>query len=104
MFTMVLYACATQLRVPTEADAQRGAARWASYDSLQLYAGYKKYITKCSSCHSLYKPEQFTLDKWASLYPEMAQDARLDSSEKELVWKYIVVMQESKLYQDHQSN
>jgi len=88
-------ACAPQLKAPTALDAQRASYRWPHYSIKHLAEGHQLYIIKCSSCHSLYKPTDFTEEKWNKLYPEMSMEARLDSAQHHLILNYLVVMSDT---------
>ena len=87
-----LCACAARLSPPTADDAKRGSSRWAGYGVKEISSGHRLYILKCSSCHSLYRPEAYSEKAWNDLFPEMAEEARLENDEGDLILKYLLVM------------
>ncbi len=92
VLTVLLMACGSALRTPTEADARRGAVLWAGYGLRDLSEGHRLYILKCSSCHALYRPQELAGQDWQRLFPEMSGKARLTESEGDLILKYLLVM------------
>jgi hypothetical protein len=93
LFAIVfLVACSAQLKVPTSHDAERGYVRWGNYDSLQLASGFSIYKNNCGRCHNLHLPKEFSEEQWNNIIPKMTFKAKLDSSQTELVHRYILVM------------
>ena len=88
----LLAACAGQLRIPTEYDAARGAARWDCYDLSELQRGRELYVLKCGSCHALHLPEELSETDWSAVFPEMREEAKLDDAQSGLILKYLLVM------------
>jgi hypothetical protein len=89
---MLLYACASALRVPTETDAERGRTNDADVTLLSLHEGHKLYINNCSGCHHLYLPESYTPAQWDSLFPEMAEEAHLNEKDARMIFTYLKTM------------
>jgi hypothetical protein len=85
-------ACASQLRRPTAADAKRAAEAWPGYALDRLREGHRQYILKCSSCHPLHRPGEYSPAQWARVFPEMREKAHLDSSQSDLILKYLTIM------------
>ncbi|HET8963775.1 MAG TPA: hypothetical protein VFM99_07755 [Chitinophagales bacterium] len=56
-----------------------------------LITGRNLYISKCASCHSLYLPTQYTLHEWEINVNEMEEKAKLNSTQKELIFNYLVL-------------
>lgn len=55
-----------------------------------VWAAAKKiYDARCSSCHALHAPDQFTANQWPGVLRTMARNASLNPSEKELVTQYL---------------
>lgn len=82
------------LPVPDENDAVRARQRWNQYDLAQLQQSHHLYVNKCGGCHTLYLPSYFKADKWSSVVDEMADDAKLNAKEKEMILNYLIVMSE----------
>jgi hypothetical protein len=81
---MAVFACSQTLYKPTFADSQKTGV---SLDTLAL--GRKIYVNNCSSCHNLFKPEQFTIKKWEQEMPTMEKKAKISDHEATLIMKYI---------------
>ena len=52
--------------------------------------GYVLYKTNCSSCHSLYIPDQFTISQWEKILPVMFERAKISSlQDRQLINDYL---------------
>lgn len=89
---LLILGCASPLLVPTEHDAERARVQWPTATLSSLSEGQQLYVSKCGSCHYLYRPHQFAAEKWVEEMDEMAGRAKLTSSEKERVLVYLVTM------------
>lgn len=56
----------------------------------KLIAGRTLYVQKCSSCHNLYLPERFSDEKWDKKLDTMQVRAKIDNSERQLIYHYII--------------
>jgi mono/diheme cytochrome c family protein len=81
--------CAGQLHVPVEADAARASQRWPGTTLADLQRGRGLYVNHCSSCHTLYRPEQYPADKWRGLVGEMTERAKLSADQVETIVRYL---------------
>ncbi|HXH17473.1 MAG TPA: hypothetical protein VNJ07_00190 [Chitinophagales bacterium] len=95
LISAVLSGCAAMLHAPAEADVATASQHFPgiTYESLQK--GYHLYVTKCSGCHRLYEPSEHTGEQWRKLLPEMAERAKLNDEEQDLIYKYLMTMTES---------
>ena len=75
--------------LPAESDTLKTAAFPGSPTFADLKSGYKLFVTNCSGCHSLYKPDSRTREHWNQVLPEMFSRTQLDSAECRLVKNYI---------------
>ncbi|MBP7400697.1 MAG: hypothetical protein KA954_13990 [Chitinophagales bacterium] len=82
----LLVRCSSALYMPVAADE---VISGNSLDS--LITGRNLYISKCASCHSLYLPKQYTLHQWEINVEEMEEKAKLNSTQKELIFNYLVL-------------
>lgn len=57
------------------------SAIWAAAQSL--------YASRCSTCHALHNPEEFSADQWPGILTPMAQRAGLSKQEKQLITQYL---------------
>lgn len=47
------------------------------------------YSTRCSACHALHKPSEFTVNQWPKILQTMTKNAALQPAEAALVTQYI---------------
>lgn len=53
--------------------------------------GYKFYVGKCSGCHRLHYPNEYTAVKWKPILSEMFLKAKLtEDKQKQLISGYLV--------------
>lgn len=90
VIVLVICKCSSALYNPTTADAQNSGT---SLDS--LIAGRKTYIESCSSCHSLYLPEQYTKREWIIIMDSMQTKSNLTEEQKKIILKYLVTKSKS---------
>jgi hypothetical protein len=81
---IILTACVASLYIPTERDAQK-----LNIPLDELQKGRKLYINSCSSCHNLHLPSAYTKQEWWKHLNNMQLRAKIDSSQKELIAKYL---------------
>ena len=86
ILVLVLCGCTTALYVPTEYDALE-----QNISLNTLKTGRELYIYKCGSCHNLYLPDKYTRQEWIPIMDKMQKRAKIDSSQKDLILKYIDV-------------
>lgn len=56
----------------------------------RVVAGYKLYKSKCSGCHGLHSPEEYTAAQWNKNLEEMFPKAKLsDDASKSLIRDYL---------------
>ena len=92
-FIVFATACtATKLITPSQADADRGSQKFQGYTLSQLDQGKAIYESHCNKCHRYKVPQSRDETKWDKVIPEMAKKAKLNSSEEDLVLKYVVTM------------
>ena len=55
-----------------------------------LRAGSRAYIQRCSGCHALHKPSQFTVQQWHPILIKMFEKAKVrDSTTKVRITDYL---------------
>ena len=78
-----ILACSSTLYQPTSenvSDPER---------LVELQEGRKLYVANCSSCHNLYKPQKFTLEKWAHEMDEMKMEAKITDQQASSILQYL---------------
>jgi hypothetical protein len=79
----VLIACKTVLYMPVESPGR------TSEEARELSLGRAAYISKCSSCHTLYRPEKYTPAEWKSQVERMSDRSKMTKDEEVQVVKYL---------------
>ncbi len=100
--SVVLFAaCGTvKLPAPSQADANKGAAKYPGYSLADLANGKAAYEKTCTSCHKLKSPASKKASQWEKIVPEMAAKAKkkahgnevISSKEQETILHYLVAM------------
>jgi hypothetical protein len=70
--------------MPTETDSKQYNIPLDS-----LINGRALLINKCSSCHNLYLPTQYTKQEWLPIIDKMQKRAKIDNSQKEIITSYL---------------
>ncbi|CAM5789480.1 hypothetical protein CCAE64S_02393 [Castellaniella caeni] len=60
----------------------------ASQDTV-WHAAITLYSARCSACHALHKPTEFTANQWPGILEIMAKNAALQPPEKALITQYL---------------
>ncbi|HMT74840.1 MAG TPA: hypothetical protein PKA77_12290 [Chitinophagaceae bacterium] len=82
---------ATQHLQPADADLALAQQRVPGITITELKNGYKLYINKCSACHKLHNPNEYTAVKWKPILAEMFAKAKLtEDDSKLLISNYLV--------------
>jgi len=92
MIISLIASCAGSLPEPTPADAELAEKRWPGTDINFLQHGRKLYISKCSGCHSLYKPGLYTTAQWDTIMVTMSKKAKLNTNQYEDIQRFLTVM------------
>lgn len=93
---ILLAGCAAPLIEPTQQDATRASARWEGTDLNALIEGKKLYTQHCGNCHKLFRPAQFTEEKWLHELPKMKTKASIGEPQIKLIEHYLLTMREVK--------
>lgn len=99
LVSIVLLACSPKLAktsvnssTPTQADADRAAAKWEGTTLENLNSGKTLYEANCGKCHALPAISSRNEEGWNKIVPPMAQKARLSSESENYILKYVVTM------------
>ncbi|CAN5405277.1 hypothetical protein BH09BAC1_BH09BAC1_22540 [soil metagenome] len=94
----LLVGCASYKAImPTQVDADKGAATYTGYTLAELNQGKTLYEAKCGNCHGLKKPSSKTQEQWQQIVPRMAVKANkrgevINAHDQELILKFLVTM------------
>jgi len=78
-----VFSCTSALYFPSESGLN-GEATLS-----ELKEGRKLYIRNCGGCHTLYLPGAYKPEEWQYWMRQMESRVKLDSTEKELILKYV---------------
>jgi hypothetical protein len=68
-------------KVPSAALVPNVGVVWTSGESF--------YGQRCSTCHTLHSPTQYTVNQWPSLVADMAHNAALSTAQEDLIVSYL---------------
>jgi hypothetical protein len=80
---------------PVASEVAIAQAHWQGITLDNLNQGYSIFDDKCTDCHGVKKPQDFTADEWNSIMPKMGRKAKLDSTQYALVFHYILTKREA---------
>ena len=70
-------------------DEKWASERWPGTTMSDLARGHDVFVSRCSSCHSLPRPEIKSPDEWDGVLDEMAARAKLSTQDRTLVNRYL---------------
>ncbi len=88
-FAILLAGCISSIPIVSEIDVSKAQVQWSGVTLEQLRSDRELYIIKCSGCHSLYKPDQYSDAEWNSILPKMNIKSKLNSVESEQIKRYL---------------
>jgi len=93
-FASLLAACASGLREPTAADAERLRARYADASLAELSHGRDRYVARCAGCHALKSPDSVAPARWRAEVQHMREKfgVVLGKGEGEALVRYLEAM------------
>ncbi len=88
--------CAT-VEVPRamEADVRRAGVSWPGTSLADLHHGRELFLARCTGCHQPIQPRKLNRGEWPAQVAEMKDRAHLDTTEADLVVRYLVTMAEA---------
>ena len=90
----VLAACAGQIPRATPQQIQLAAQQWPGVTSAALDEGRSRYISRCSACHTLYRPREYTRAEWPSIVERMQKEGDISDQDKEKILQYLLALSE----------
>ena len=88
----VIAGCMAAALAPvTPAQESLAASRWPDMRVGDLARGRELDVRRGSGCHPLVLPAAHGLDRWRTVLDTMAVRARLDSAQREAVWRYLQI-------------
>lgn len=85
----VVLACSAALDHPTPRDAEWAQQEWPGTTVQDLAHGRALYVDKCSSCHNLHLPSEYSPEEWKGYVAYMVVEAKLTPDEQETIARYL---------------
>ncbi len=83
---LIAYGCKSSFYVPTEQQAVQ------YHQTLgELISGRQLYLSKCSSCHNIYLPDNYSQTQWKNILDKMQERSKISDTEKEKIFNYLLV-------------
>lgn len=92
--TILLAYCSSHRYIPSSWEIQLAQKQWEQADSTYLSKGNQLYELKCSGCHYLYIPKNYSVEQWKKILPEMRNKAKLSNEEYEKIKVYLLTRSE----------
>ncbi|MGE5352916.1 MAG: hypothetical protein ACM3S2_18085 [Ignavibacteriales bacterium] len=86
---LFIMSCASSVPEPSAQQLQWASDKWPGVGVKDLSEGREMYIEKCSGCHSLKVPSDYSEEEWAPVFKKMSRKAKLTEAENEKIWRYI---------------
>ena len=94
---LLIYACSPKVGIGAmRPDPVQVPPRIASASEevnplpVELEEGKSMYENRCSKCHDLYKPTDFTKEQWVPIMKKMQIKAKIDNAQRIKIYNYIV--------------
>jgi hypothetical protein len=85
----------TPTLAPTTADVTIAQSHWQGTTIDQLKQGYDMFMDKCTSCHGIKNPQDYSEDDWNTIMPKMARKSKITQEQSDLIFHYILAKRES---------
>jgi hypothetical protein len=96
VLSLTIICChSTSYLIPSQADVPIAQTHWQTASLDELNKGYSIYADKCTNCHDMKNPKDFSADDWTNHYmPSMGKKAKLNDIEYQLVLHYVLTKRE----------
>jgi cytochrome c5 len=98
IMALIVSSCATKM-VITQADADRGAAKFPGYTLADMQKGKDLFDKHCGACHGLPKPGSRDEAGWNQILPPMVKKTNgkagstvIDAQGEESIRRYLITM------------
>ena len=82
-------ACSAALDHPTPQDAEWAQREWPGTTVEDLAHGRALYVDKCSSCHNLHLPSEYSPEEWKGYVAYMVTEAKITREEERAIARYL---------------
>lgn len=87
---LIAAGCSASLPVPFDGDRGSRIYQGSSVSTEELRTDREVYIRKCSGCHGLYLPEEYSRERWQEVLPGMNEKARVTEQEALRIERYLL--------------
>lgn len=96
MLALFLSSCSSLPEVSEKSLVQAGLNLPEGLTLDQLASGRKRYVDKCSGCHFLHAPGEFTPAQWSEkIFPKMSREAKLSPDDEKSILNYLLLFANS---------
>ena len=92
--TLWASACVT-LPQPTPADVLVANQKWPEANLETLQAGRKALVARCSGCHTVPLPSEFSPTEWLPILADMHEEAHVTEADRVLIDQFVLTLSES---------
>ncbi|MEW5799446.1 MAG: cytochrome c [Bacteroidota bacterium] len=89
IMAQIVTSCASSLPIPRQEDLKQDRYNTLALDELR--DGRALYVAKCSGCHSLYMPAQYSSSGWDTILTAMSPKAKITNDEAVRIRTYLTV-------------
>ena len=88
--SVYLISCATMIPIPQEKDIAAITKHFPKTQLSDLVNGRELYVNKCSGCHTLRIPSNYTKSQWQQRLPDMKVEAKISEEEAQNILRYLL--------------
>jgi hypothetical protein len=85
---LLLAGCGVPRVTPQMAAAAQ--ARWPDLDQPRLEAARDLYLRRCSACHGLYVPDDYSEREWPERVRKMQKKAKIDDAQRDEIVRFLI--------------
>ena len=89
LFALLPLGCASLPHADAR-DLARTKAQFPNATLSSLEAGRRAFADNCAGCHALPRPETKSAEEWPKVLDEMAHEAKLNSTQRDLIAQFLV--------------
>ena|SRR5690242_12451388 len=86
---LIACGCTSKLYMPAAANVEKARVVSPDITLTRMKEARHLYVVKCSNCHNLHLPEEFTDAQWKKNLDKMQPKAKITNQEKQLLYTYL---------------
>lgn len=83
--------CSSSIPIPSEEDIRSFNVPGGNISLEELRSDRQLYVNKCSGCHSLNIPSQYSEFEWNTILPLMNKKSKLTTQESDRIKRYLTL-------------